>query len=342
LLCSSRVKKRGALLLLLALPLTVPTAGLAESSAISAPTERHLVLLGAARDLVERVGDSVWPGWGSEGFELLLVDGEREHLIGRRRVPAGFEPAGGEPGAGMASRDRVFPPGMLATMAPFGLPATIVIGTPEATGLRPAEWILVLLHEHFHQWQMRDAAYFAETSALDLAAGDTTGRWMLEYPFPYDEGQVAAELEDLSRRLAVILRRPADVDVTEAADDLWLRWRQLLARLPPAHARYARFQVWQEGVARFVELRLAEEAAAGWTPPPALVAQPGFEDLGVAACAAWERLFEHLEAPDLAARRRVSFYALGAGLALLLDRTEPDWKTRYELPRFALGPATAD
>ena len=121
------------LFLLLALPLTVATASLARDSAISAPEERHLVLLGAARDLVERVGDRVWPGWGSEGFELLLVDGEREFLIGRQSVPAGFEPLGLEPPglgpatgglkAGVASRDRVFPAAMLATMAPFGLPA---------------------------------------------------------------------------------------------------------------------------------------------------------------------------------------------------------------------------
>ncbi len=324
------------------LPFVSAPVSAEQSSAGAAPSERHLVLLAAARDLVETVGDRVWPGWGSAGFELLLIDGEREHLLGRRHVPAGFESSASELKLGSASRTRVFPPGMLATMALFGPPATIVIGTPEATGLAPTQWILVLLHEHFHQWQMRDGEYFEATAGLDLAAGDATGRWMLEYPFPYDDAAIAAGMDDLSRRLGALLRIPADVALGARADDIWGRWRGLLAALDPADARYLRFQVWQEGVARFVELRLAEEAAAGWTPPPGLAARPDFEDLGVAACAAWEGLFEELEAPDLAARRRVSFYALGAGLALLLDRTEADWKGRYERPRFSLEPVPLD
>ena len=77
-------------------------------------------------------------------------------------------------------------------MPVFGPPATIVVGTPEATERAPTMWLQVLLHEHFHQWQMRDPAYFEATAALDLADGDTSGRWMLEYPFPYEDAAFAA------------------------------------------------------------------------------------------------------------------------------------------------------
>ncbi|MDH3402212.1 MAG: hypothetical protein OES32_02275 [Acidobacteriota bacterium] len=309
-------------------------------------------LVAAARDLADAIGGRVWPGWDAAGFEVLLVAGEREVLIGRAVRPPGFEAAAGASAAGdsaegasaagAAWRPRVFPETMLATMPVFGPPPTIVVGTPEAAGLGTAEWILVLLHEHFHQWQMRAPDYFAATEALDLAAGDTTGRWMLEYPFPYDEAGVAAGLDALSRRLAGLLRRPADADLSAAAGDFWHRWERLVGALAPADARYLRFQIWQEGVARYVELRLAEELGGGGPAPPAVAALAAPEAFAAAARTARERVFEELAAPDLAGRHRISFYSLGAGLALLLDRTDPGWKARYERPRFALEPPAID
>jgi hypothetical protein len=196
-----------------------------------------------------------------------------------------------------------------------------------------------LLHEHFHQWQMRDPAYYEATDALDLANGDTTGRWMLEYAFPYDDKDLSRSWALLSRELAALLRRASAEDLSAEAAAFWQHFGDFERRLRPADARYANFQLWQEGIARFVELRVAEEAAAGWAPPPALAGRPDFEDFSTAACAAWEELFEELESPDLGGRRRVSFYALGAGMGLLLDRTQPGWKRRYETARFTLAPA---
>ena len=297
------------------------------------------MLIDSARALVAEIGAEVWPGWSGAPFELLLVGGDREVLFGRERLPAGFEPllAGG-----MGVRAPVFPVQMLATMPVFGLPATIVVGVPEATERAVTEWMLVLLHEHFHQWQMRGRDYFEATAALGLApAGDATGRWMLEYPFPYAEPAVAGAFDQLSGELAALLRRPASEDIAVDSDEFWRRYRRWLATLEASDARYLEFQLWQEGVARFVELRLAEAASARWRVPLALAADGGFEDFGVAACAVWEQLFEQLESPDLAAQQRVAFYAFGAGLALLLDRTDAGWKSRYEAPRFSLGPAPA-
>ena len=92
-----------------------------ENDAISAPSEYHLQLVEAARALIDAVGEDVWPGWDSAGLELLLIDGEHEFLMGRERIPPGFEREGESLTAGAVARDRVFPPGMLATMALFGV-----------------------------------------------------------------------------------------------------------------------------------------------------------------------------------------------------------------------------
>ena len=61
-------------------------------------------------------------------------------------------------------------------------------------------------------------------------------------------------------------------------------------------------------------------------------------DLTPAQAAAAARLrqeiLSELASADLQNRRRVSFYALGAGLALLLDQDGADWKARYLTDKF--------
>lgn len=298
--------------------------------------ERRLVE-DAAR-LVHGVAERVWPGW-SVPFELLLVEEGRERLYSQRR-PEGFVSIAALDGIGMVlERPPVFSPGMEATMPIFGPPATIVVGTPESTGRTIPSWLAMVLHEHFHRWQMRDGAYFEAVDALDLAGGDTTGMWMLDYAFPYAESEVASAFDRLARELAAALRRPADDDLAAAAAGIWDRYAELLAALPPPDQRYLRLQLWQEGVARWVELRVAEAAAARFAVAAELEST---EPFAVVACSLREQLFAELEEADLAARGRLSFYALGAGLAMLLDRTEPDWQERYEAPRFQLAPAPRD
>jgi hypothetical protein len=43
-----------------------------------------------------------------------------------------------------------------------------------------------------------------------------------------------------------------------------------------------------------------------------------------------------LAAPDLRSQQRVSFYAFGAGLALLLDQENNAWKDKYLKDKFFL------
>ena len=47
-------------------------------------------------------------------------------------------------------------------------------------------------------------------------------------------------------------------------------------------------------------------------------------------------ILRDLESPDLQKRRRASFYAFGAGLALLLDQDSDSWKRRYLTEKFFL------
>jgi hypothetical protein len=301
------------------------------------------VALTEAMRLVELVGDSLWPGWGEVPFAVLLVTPEAEFLIGHPRPTLDFAPAGAEPVLGpIRRRPRVFPPNLLATFPAVGGIPTIVVGRPEATDKGPTAWVLTILHERFHQLQMSHPDYYDGVNALGLARGDTTGQWMLEYAFPYENATVRGRFVELASRLLRSLE-------TAGSDQFAARVRaydaareRLRAALAPDDYRYAQFQLWQEGVARYTEIRVAElaaaSAAAGGEPPNAFRMLPGYEPYSDAAARLRREVLEGLQTATLSTQRRVAFYPLGAATALLLDLVAPGWRDRTFTEPFALDP----
>lgn len=299
------------------------------------PEPADLVRIREAFRLTEAVQDSVWPGgWGAVPYPLLLVTEEREFLMGFPDTPSGFvEGPRVEPFEGrILERPRELPVNVLATFPAFGPPSVIVVGRAEATGKTSTSWVLTLVHERFHQFQTADSTYYAAVEQLDLAGDDQTGMWMLNYPFPYDSQPVIEPFENLSRRLAGLL----DASTAAERGAFWDDYTRFLERLADRDRRYLSFQLWQEGVARYVEVRAAEVAARTFAPAAAFAALPDYEPFADVAAQLHEKLRDDLRHPDLAGRKRVSFYAFGAGLALLLDEDVPDWKARYMAEKFAL------
>lgn len=233
------------------------------------------------------------------------------------------------------SRARVFAPTLLATFpAVSGLP-TIVVGTAERTGKPSAEWILTLLHEHFHQWQYSLPDYYRRTEELDLAAGDSSGMWMLNYPFPYDSVPVQTGVKNLARALSQALDAPPRS--RGPAIEAVIYARAALARhLTAAEMRYMEFQLWQEGVARFIEYRAAELASRSHRPGRAYRRLSDYTSYADVAKRNRIGLRRELNRLDLGKGRRISFYSLGAAYALLLESTQPGWKQRYESAPFVL------
>jgi hypothetical protein len=307
----------------------------------SGPAEADRIRIAEAGRLADRLADRVWPGWGAADLRVLLVGDSAEFLIADRAPEAGFVPLGPDPvlDAGLWSRPRRFPPNLLATFPVGGVP-TIVIGSAERTGKSSTAWVLTLLHEHFHQWQYARPDYQAGVARLDLARGDTTGRWMLEYPFPYDSPPVRRAMRGLAASLGSALdRRESDADALAEV----IVWRDSLrARLAPADERYLEFQLWQEGVARFIEYASAR-AAERLEPPAAPFRNlPDYEPYGRTADGALAGLRRELQGLDPAADRRVAFYPLGAAMALLLERTRPEWKAQYTRRPFRLSDLLPD
>lgn len=306
-------------------------------------TDDRVRLVEAFR-LAAAVGDRVWPGWSRAPFAVLLVTPDREFLLRHPQPSPDFRRVGYDSllGTSVFTRRRVFSPGFLATFPAVGGVPTIVVGQPANTGLTSTRWVLTVLHEHFHQLQNSQPGYYSGVAALGLARGDTTGMWMLNFAFSYDSAAVQARFAAFARALDTTLtvlpagERGGRGGPARAVADARA---QLRAALSAADDRYLAFQMWQEGVARYTELRVARLAAEpGYAPTDAFRALPDYTDYSSAAAAIERDIRACLQDPDLRRTRRVAFYPAGAATALVLDAVAPDWRARYFAQMFALEP----
>jgi hypothetical protein len=326
---------KSAILMIFGLASLAPVRLLPQSSLTPADRAR----LAEANSVVASLAQQIWPGWQGTPFALLLVTDSAEYLLGHPRPTSEFSGPLFDSMIGMdvRSRPHVFAPTLLATFPAVGGVPTIVVGTAERTGKTSTDWVLTLLHEHFHQWQYSLPDYYRRTEDLDLASGDSSGMWMLNYPFPYDSRPVQAAARNLARALSQALdiglrqRGPAIQAVIHA--------RAALAQhLTAAEARYLEFQLWQEGVARFVEYRAAELAARSYRPRNAYKSLRDYTSYADVSRRNRIALRRELDQLDLGNTRRISFYSLGAAYALLLDSSQPGWKQTYESTPFVLTP----
>lgn len=285
--------------------------------------------LQCAHQVFAAVGEKVWPGWSRAPFSTLLIVGDHEFLVSKMSGVAGFSPTDAKPLPGyvILHRSRSFDSQLLATFPAFSSEPTIVVGTPSATGKSQAAWLITLLHEHFHQLQYSQSWYYTQTAALNLAKGDTTGMWMLNYDFPYADSAVQRRYEKFSRALGDAVRARGTARFTTALREVKSKWRELRENLHPDDYAYFRFQAWQEGVARYAELIAARNAAGHEPAIPCLgrIKPP----LSQVAKETLSDIYASLDAPKLGERKRVAFYAVGAAIALLFDETSPSWKVRY-------------
>jgi hypothetical protein len=294
------------------------------------PADR--VRIAEAGRLVHDLGDRLWPGQARTPMPVLLIRDSAEFLVGRNAGGEDFTATGDSLlGHRVWTRPRHFPPALVATFPVDGVP-TIVVGTPERTGLSSTRWVLTLLHEHFHQWQYSQPWYYPGVARLGLSGGDSTGMWMLNYSFPYD----SIPVREAVRRLALTLRAALDPERRSGIEPVMRARDALRAQLSAADYRYLEFQLWQEGVARYVEYRAAKLASSG-KPPGNFAVLPDYQPYSAAAADRRRGLPQELEETDLQRNRRVSFYPIGAAIALLLDRTGQEWKEAYSRRPFALA-----
>ncbi len=289
------------------------------------------IMIAEAFRLADSVQDQVWANWSEAPFGLMLITSDYEYLINHPHATNNFDTLGFD--ANLKSlvlyRKRLFPLDLLATFPAINDVSTIVVGQSSNTHVSSSTaWVVTILHEHFHQYQQSQRDYFTSTKALGLSKGDETGMWMLNYPFPYDSVEVENAYAAMSRALldAIKCQRSDQPKYLKFFFSTLERFKLLLSA---DDFNYFSFQCWQEGVARYTELRVAEFASARFMPSKAFSSLNNYKPFKEVADSIHSKIFSELARPSLAGSRRTAFYAFGAGEALLLDKVQPGWKKNY-------------
>src|SRR5262249_8544366 len=179
------------------------------------------VRLAEAFRLADSLGNRLWPGWDRAPFAVLLITPQHEFLVRHPSPSKDFASLGkdGMLGAPVFYRKRQFDIHFLATFPAVGGVPTIVIGQAESTDVKTStRWVVTLLHEHFHQLQYSQPDYLARVDSLHLSGGDTTGMWMLKYPFPYARPDVIRLVARLDSALVTALHADSSDFVRRTAD----------------------------------------------------------------------------------------------------------------------------
>ncbi len=313
-------------------------------SAQSAPALREVdrVRLSEAFRIGDKLGDRLWQGWRKAPFAVLLVTPEYEYLIRHPQPSADFTSLGYDRAlkSNVLFRKRTQRIDLLAAMPAIkgSSVSTIVVGTAENTSARTSTpWVVTLLHEHFHQLQSSQPNYYKDVNALNLSRGDTTGMWMLNFAFPYTSPEVQARFSDLSRLLADALQASERTDLSNKFAAYLAARRSFERSISADDYRYFSFQLWQEGIARYTEHRIAQLAATQYKPTVKFRALEDFTSFEHTTRAIRERIYNQLRTIELSGAGRTAFYSLGAGEGLLLDRVNRRWRSRYFVEKFDLG-----
>ena len=294
------------------------------------------VRIAEGRRMAAALGDRLWPGWQDAPFAVLLVTKQAEYLVYHPKPSDEFAPLGFDSllQSEVYVRDRQFDPHLLATFPAVGGLPTITIGQPRNTDAsHSTRWVITLLHEHFHQWQMSQPDYYRAVEALGLSDGDKSGMWMLDYPFPYDDKKIG----EAFRRMCESLH---DAVSGSGSQDYFADYFSARARfgglLDEDDHRYFLFQIWQEGIARYTEYMIARQAEVAYRPTDRFGELPDVTRFGEDAQETWGKVLNELRNMSLKKSRREAFYYVGAALGVLLDRETPGWRDRYLEDKFSV------
>ena len=343
--------RRLTLLGALALTLSLGPATSALRSARAAPPQaqdglpqQQLLVLREAFQLVNTVGNEVWPGWARSPMTVVIIGEDHEYMI---NAPREWEPAGGFEiieqtfiGQPIYRRGRTLPRALRAAFPIAGVPSAVV-GAWRPAEESPNEWAITLVHEWFHVLQMTRGEE-AKVSELQLGEG-VYPSLQLDYPFAYGDRDVGYAIHLLGNALYDFWSRsrslPRVMQRTFVAETPWAamqNFRTIAALKYGDDAyNYFRYQTWKEGVARYTQVHVSL-MAANFENNGRFYHQPGFAALQ--GSMSYARLWEEVTHTNYWLMRAssgdqggdpTSFYGIGHGIAELLDSVHPTWKERY-------------
>lgn len=285
-------------------------------------------MIADAQAIVRHEGDLLWAGLSQAPLPTLLIGPEHETLFCGLPTP-GFSALGFDPitRCTMQVRTRELPVDLSAATDLGNVPV-IHMGLPDALEATQADWIVTFLHEAFHQYQSTLPGYLSAVDVVRARLSKAGDQWVLEYPFPYADPKVKAEFAAMTLSAGQFVSAENDTQAKAAIRSYVEARNRARDAMSPDDWLYYEFQVGQEGVARWTELKFAV-AAGNARADIAAIGQERTGGLAVSLGA--------IDSQGLNMWRRSSFYVLGAIEASMLERVRPQWQLEYATKPFAMG-----
>lgn len=298
-------------------------------------SREEILIVKNAYQLWKERGEQLWSGWTSIEVPMIFITEESEFALNYEDALSGFEKTNqslfGRP---VYRRDRVLPEGLAASF-PFAGQPSVVIGTPRALEVSATRWSLIATHEMFHVLQMNRGSML-KVATLEIIDDQADGNWQLNYPFPYDNDDVMRLLHLRGYALYEAIGASEDGNAAKysigVCQDATLVLSSYLKQMTGDDRafKYAIFQEWKEGIARYTEYNLAKLAAKSDFKPAAdftrLTDYETYEQV-------WERDYKSqvflVKHSGRVSKSRSEFYNLGLGIGLALDASGIDWKDSY-------------
>jgi peroxiredoxin len=319
-----------------------PVAGNAQQPASPQLSRQDAVRIVEAYNLWKSLGGEIWAGWTAVPMPLLYITPDYEYAIDFPKSLTGFRPLESSllVNRSIQMRKRVLDQNLSASFPVEGVQA-VIIGTPTALEKSSGEWTLTAAHEMFHVLQYsRGASEKIKSLALGSESDES---WQLNFPFPYKDADVIrlVHLQSYPIYLAVNSTDESEMKYNAGTSVEAVRvYQSLLQRQSPDNKfyKYSQFQEWAEGIAFYTEYKMAEAAANGsYQPTEAFRQLPDYKSYQQIWAESYKGRIFLVKHAGRAAQSRTTFYHLGLGKGLLLDRLMPDWKTRYFAPNVWLN-----
>ena len=318
----------------------IPTA---DGQSLPQMRKEDKIRIKEAINISNQFGNGIWPGISQVPFVVLFVTDSIEFLINHPYPSADFKISEEDIllKTKIFYRKRQYSKTFLATFpAVNGINCTVV-GTPENTGKNSTDWIITLLHEHFHQFQYTQKDHYASVAGLDLANGDETGMWQLNYPLPYDSLPISSQYSKYTRALSNAVSGINNKDFRKLLMQYTDERKKLIGLFKSSDYKYFSFQLWQEGIARYTEYKFLE-MLDDYTPSIDITGLPDFIPFNKFREQFLKLHLESVTALKFETEKRVCFYDIGLAEGMLLDKLNPQWRSQYFTTRFFLEKYAAE
>lgn len=298
-------------------------------------SQADAALINETYRLQKLFGNQLWKGWADLKIPILYITKEKEFAINFPKTLSGFESFSSPflPKMTIQTRKRVFEQNLIASFDIEGIDA-VVIGSPINIKRTSSHWVLTAMHEMFHVYQ---ASQGRDQKVKNLKLGsETDPAWQLNFPFPYKDESLMRliHLQSYPIYLGITDKEDSDAEYNLGISLDAIKAYQYFLKTQTSEEeknyQYSKFQEWNEGVARYTEYKMSEMVSkTNYQPSQSFKKLKDFKsykDL-------WKETYKNeifvIKHAGRATRNRTTFYYLGLGKGLLLDRLMPNWKNFY-------------